>query len=535
MTRTRIALFVFFQALYALTSSGHVFRLSDEYEVYFQAEHLVDAGDLSVPQAVAIRRPVVVNGTMVRDESMFIGRIGRDGKPYAPYGPLVGVLALPHHLAGRGVAAWMGLSRSSAEAARGSAWLLIVSGITMLASATAAALAVVGFHRACIALATPSRTALALSVLLGGATVLWPYASSLFSEAFIAACLIWAAAFLIEARTSQRPLMRVAAAAGLIVIAGLTKFSSLAFALAFVPAILAEPAITAVRRRQVAALVVGAILAATALQFGWNAYRFGSIFEFGYDWTGVIAVMPLRFLALEAIPRGAALHLFAPGKSLFVWAPILVLSVINARATWRHHRPLAIGLLTAAVIGLLLYGAYPFPEGGYSHGPRHFVPIVPLLALAAAGGRTYRNFALYGCLAAGMLTALPATAISYREDQAPRLDDAGRAIGGYYQAIESVAGRPRVQYRLGYLPFVRALGSGGWLTSPIIGSGPDYFFIHLQQARGSLADGEMIPEEMSAIWALGWFLIALTAVAYLLHEYNRADHGVGNPRLSASY
>ncbi len=47
-------LFLFFQALYGLTSSGNVFRVPDEFEVYFQVEHFVDAGDISVPQTMAI-------------------------------------------------------------------------------------------------------------------------------------------------------------------------------------------------------------------------------------------------------------------------------------------------------------------------------------------------------------------------------------------------------------------------------------------------------------------------------------------------
>jgi hypothetical protein len=84
--RTTFLLFVFFQALYALTSSGNTFRVPDEFEVYFQVEHLVDAGDLSVPQTLTIR-----SGS---GESIFFGKVGIDRKPYAPYGPLAAVLAL---------------------------------------------------------------------------------------------------------------------------------------------------------------------------------------------------------------------------------------------------------------------------------------------------------------------------------------------------------------------------------------------------------------------------------------------------------
>ena len=144
--RTCLLLFLLFQSLYALTSSGNAFRIPDEFEVYFQVEHLVDAGDLSVPQAVAIRRPVVENGRVVGMQSVFFGKVGTDSKPYAPYGPLAAVLSLPHHLAGRVLARVTGVPR--AEAGKGLAWVLVVGGVTMLVTATGAALAVAGFYRA---------------------------------------------------------------------------------------------------------------------------------------------------------------------------------------------------------------------------------------------------------------------------------------------------------------------------------------------------------------------------------------------------
>ena len=85
---TSVLLFLLFQSLYALTSSGNAFRIPDEFEVYFQTENLIDHGDLSVPQTLAIRQPVVVNGKVTGTQSVFFGKVGTDGKPYAPYGPL---------------------------------------------------------------------------------------------------------------------------------------------------------------------------------------------------------------------------------------------------------------------------------------------------------------------------------------------------------------------------------------------------------------------------------------------------------------
>ena len=79
---TTLALFVFFQAFYALSSSGNAFRIPDEFELYFQTEHLFNAGDISVPQTLEIQQPVVVDGKVVGTQSVFFGKVGLDGKPY---------------------------------------------------------------------------------------------------------------------------------------------------------------------------------------------------------------------------------------------------------------------------------------------------------------------------------------------------------------------------------------------------------------------------------------------------------------------
>ncbi|MBM3807535.1 MAG: hypothetical protein FJW22_05000 [Acidimicrobiia bacterium] len=510
MNRTRLALFLFFQALYALTSSGNVFRLPDEFEVYFQVERLIDAGDLSVPQALEITQG---------SSSVFFGRIGIDGKPYAPYGPLVAVLAVPHHLLGRGLAAVMGIGR--VPRAQGLAWLIFVGGVTMLAAATAAALTVAGFHRAVIALGTPAPMALGLSIVLGGATVLWPYGTSFFSEAFLAAAFIWAAVMLIEARRAQHPSRRIVLAAALIIIAGLTKVTSLIMAPAFVAAVLAETRISWTQRTRVALALGGAIGVAAAMQLGWNAYRFGSPFEFGYDWTETIPVMPARAFSVAELPRGIAVLLFAPGKSLLLWAPILLVSLLNAADTWRRDRGLAAGALTAFALGVLVYGAYLFPEGGYAHGPRHVVPIVPLLALLAAAPdlRTHSRTVLRVGAVIGVVLAVTATRVSYLEDQALRRDRMGRPVPNYYEVIDPAPGRASNRYRFGHIPFVTAMSSNGWSESPVPGLGPDYFFRHLRQARLQLRDGMAIPEPLTWIWPATWTLLAFGAAAFLVRQY----------------
>jgi len=507
-SRTTLLLFVFFQALYALTSSGNAFRVPDEFEVYFQAEHLIDAGDLSVPQTLAIRAG---NG-----DSIFFGKVGLDRKPYAPYGPLAAILALPHHLIGRAVAAIAGVPRAPLPA--GIAWVFLVGGITMTATATAAALAVAGFHRAALALGTPARTAFTLAMLLGGATVLWPYGTGFYSEAWQAAGFIWAAALLLEARQeSPDARTRVILASLLLASAGLTKVTSLVFAPAFVVAVLCDRSPSFRARLEVAlALSIGIAIAA-GIHVVWNSYRFGAPFDFGYNWAlETIPQPPARQFLLSDVPRGLAVLLLSPGKSIFLWAPALVLAAWRAKRFSWQEPAVAIGIALTTAIGLVFFAAYLFPEGGYSNGPRNLVPIIPLMLLPAAGRDSrWRTAPLIACAAAGLVMALLAVSVSFLEDQGLGGDLGAGARTVYYERITPPPGRVWNRYRLDYIPFVSAMRTPGWLHTDRLGEGPDFFPLHLLQARRQLPNGQSIP--LWLVWAMpAFWLVVLTAAATAL-------------------
>jgi hypothetical protein len=471
-------IFLFFQALYALTSSGNAFRVPDEFEVYYQTEHLVDAGDLTVPQAL--------------DRRLFFGRIGRNGLPYAPYGPLTAVLAVPHHVIGRTVARLIALPRGSRS------WTFLVSGFTMLSTATGAALAVAGFFTAARILEVVPGTALLLSMLLGGATVLWAYGASLYSEAWQAAAFIWAAVYLLQ--------KRVAPAAVLLVAGGLVKFTSLVFAPGFVVAALADRSAEWPARLKAAAALAGAIALALALHLLWNTYRFGSPAEFGYDWGETVPVLPARAFLLTDLPRGLTVLLLSPGKSLFLWAPVLWLAVARFR-DWPYA--LKVGVLVSTASGLLFYGAYLFPEGGYAHGPRHLVPLIPLLLLpAAASNRPWRRSSVLACLAVGATLAVMSVSVSFLQDQAMGTDFSGV---GYYDRIAPAPGRAWNRYHMGYVPFARTIAGTAWPRSASPGAGVDFFWLHLARARHGIPEAQMIPAWLP--WSLPVLWLLLLAVS----------------------
>ena len=527
--RTTLLLFLFFQALYALTSSGNAFRVPDEFEVYFQVEHLVDAGDLSVPQTLTIRTPVVREGRTVGSEPIFFGEVGRDGRPYAPYGPLAAVLAVPHHLLARAIARLAGVPRSPLPG--GLAWVFLVGGLTMTATATAAALAVAGFHRAALALETPERTAFILSMLLGGATVLWPYGTSFYSEAWQAAAFAWAAAALLEARrtsklaethsASRRARLLVALAALLLGVAGLTKTTSLVFAPGFVVAAVMDRSVSPRRRVEVAVALALGIALATAIHLSWNAYRFGRPFDFGYGWNDMIPQLPPRQFLAADVPFGLAVLLLSPGKSIVLWAPVLLLAGARAKHFWRREPGAALGLACSAIVGLIFFAAYLFPEGGYAHGPRNLVPLVPLLLLPAGGPDNGRwpAAAVAACATVGVVIAVLATSVSFLEDQGGRIGEVTPNV--YYRRIDPAPGRSWVRYRLDYVPFVATMRSERWTRAETLGLGPDFFPLHLLQARRQLPNGAAIP--LWLVWALpaGWLLMLAAAGAALIRRHIR--------------
>ena len=471
--RTLWRLFITFQCLYALTSSGNAFRLPDEYSTYYQVEHLVDAGDLSVPQTIP--------------RHLFFGKFGVDGKPYAPWGPLTAVLAVPHHLLGRAVAWACGIPRSNANA-----WTFVVSGFTMLSTSTAAALAVAGFYCAALLLGATPSDAWLLSFMLGGASVLWTYGTNLYSEAWQAAAFIWAVVCLLK--------KRVAAAALLVMAAGLTKFTSLIVAPAFVAAILVDRPTPLTTRYRAALGICVAVGMAVAIHLSWNQYRFGNPLDFGYNWTETVPQPPARVFLLSDLPRGLVMLLLSPGKSIFLWAPVLLLGVPRFQSS---ALPIKAGVIVSLGFSLLLFGSYLNPEGGYAHGPRQLVPIIPLLLLPAASGRPFKKTLVVACTAVGIVMALLSVSISYLQDQS-----LGRDLSqtNYYERITPEPGRAWNRYRLGYIPFVRTITSREWPSGPV-GLGVDFFALHLERARTTVPEARIIPAALPWLMPATWIAI----------------------------
>jgi hypothetical protein len=468
--RTALWLFVCLNCFYLLTSTGRV-RTVDEYLTLFETESLVLRGSLTVPQAVQART--------------FYGKYDLNREPRAPYPPGHVLAAAPWYAAGRYVLARLpGVPEKSTD--------LILGFAVTLSSATFSALAAALAFLLYCELGTGAGLALFSTTLLALATPLYSYSGWFFSEP-LAAALIAGAALVLFGRAAEEPVPPPAAllAGMLLGYAVFTRFTHLLAGILFVIAVLLRDG-----RRGLRAAVTVAVFSFLGLfaLLALNYSHFGNAFEFGYP---EMAEGGKRLNTFETpLSVGLFGFLFSPGKSVFLFAPPILLALYGLPTLWRRDRGLAAAAALTPLAYLLFFARYTQWEGGYCFGPRYLVPPLALLclalgpALAGAGPRLRR--AAMVLLLAGFLVQSVGLGTSFLQDQAQR--------GAYYDA--------QYNYNLNYAPLV-SQSRLFWrsLTSPEpapLGLGFDRWFVFL--AKGGVA-----PATLATLGGLMAFALALSA------------------------
>jgi hypothetical protein len=485
-TRTRhTALWIFaaFQFFYLLTSTGRV-RTADEYNTLYTTESLVLHGTTAVPQAVALHN--------------FYGRFDVHGLPRAAYPPGQALACAPWYAAGQYLLARLpGVPPDDTD--------LIVAFASCLSSATFAALTVTFFFLLLLGIGTPLRPALFATAMLGLATPIFAYSGWLFSEP-LSAAIFTGVAWLLFARasTSAPPSLRAAAAAGLVLgLATLVRPTNVLAVIVFALAILACHRKSGLRA---AFTLCAASAIGVAILLANNAVLFGSPFAFGYPAAAEGAKQLNRF----DTPLLTGLHgfLFSPGKSVFIFAPPIILALAGIRSLWRRKRSLAALAILFPLIDLLFFAKYSQWEGGYCVGPRYLVPALvflclglgPALAGSQKGYRSLKTLAVILFVLGAVVQDL-SLATSFMEDQAQR--------GRYYTANWT--------YRLDYSLrgpvhlFWKYLTS----TQPArLGLGWDRWFVFLAKAGVS-----RVTLAFFGVLMLAGFSISLVGLAKSMAKY----------------
>ena len=223
------------------------------------------------------------------------------------------------------------------------------------------------------------RTSVGVALLYGFATVAWYYSNILFSEPLVG--LATALAFYSLMRFKRELSLRWLVVAGCAVaLACLARTDSIALTLLPVSAyVMATVILRAVgwRERLSRGSAYGIpVAAAGVVVLAHDWIRYGSILKTGYGASGMDFSFP--FL------RGLYGLLLSPAAGIFVFMPVMLLSVVGFPQFLQRYRGEA--LLLAGLVGarLIFYASWYGWDGGESWGPRFLVPILPLLVLPIA-------------------------------------------------------------------------------------------------------------------------------------------------------
>jgi hypothetical protein len=467
--RKRLVCFFFLTLnfFYLLTSSGRV-RTIDEVTVDYQTESLAMRGSTSIPQAL--------------ESQLFFGKLDQKGRPQAGYGVGQALLVAPWYEVARLLnAALPGIPAG----ARNIFFDAVITSSSATFAAIAAALLLLIFLR--IGISTSVAVASALMVAL--ATPLFGYSAWFFSEP-LASCLLLGAALLLFTGEQVSPIGQ-ALLAGLLLGATLWVRPTHLIAMpVFLVAIFARDRKTGWRTVLLAGAVIGVLGAGLLLR---NQLLFGTPFDFGYPAAAEGGKQVLSFQT--PLRQGLYGFLLSPGKSIFVFAPLLLLAIAGIKKLARRNAGLAIIAAICPVIYLLFFSRYTQWEGGYCVGPRYLLPVLFILGLGLGpmieeSGALMRKFAL-GLSVAGFMVQVISMATSFLQDQ---------ASGAYYNA--------NWNYRMDYSPLMRQ-AQRFWHYATTgqpapIGLGFDHWFVFLKKAGIS----QPLLIALLAVELLGFFYCA---------------------------
>ncbi len=347
-----LIIFWLFTAFYLLTMSGHMY-VSDEETMYLVTRRLLLEGDV----ALEVERGAPV-ATLRR---------GPDGRRYAPYGIVPSLVALPFF--------WLGtLAADPGTPAFEYTTRLAVSAVN--APVTAATVALLSAWA--LRLGFAHWIALTLALLYGLATFAWPYARTFLSEPLTALFLLIAVERADAARAARCrywPLLLSGLASGLLI--------STRIAAGIALPIIGLYAVWPYRWdavRQYWVPLRGILVAGGwwLIGFGpgvlplamYNLIRAGSVLASGYGGERKMFINPLL--------EGLYGLLLSPGKSVFLYAPPILLAIPGVFLLWRQRRGLVLVIVVLFLIHLGVYARWNAWSGG-AWGPRFLLPPLPLL------------------------------------------------------------------------------------------------------------------------------------------------------------
>lgn len=300
---------------------------------------------------LAVAHSLVHHGSFAVPQPL--GVAGDDGLFYSKYGLLLPLLSTVPVALVQPIGAVTGHIELLEAAAAASLMPLICGGL-------AAAVFALGRR---LGAPRPAAVLVAAGTVLG--TYVLPYGRDFFTEPLVALGLV----VMVERALAGRELQ----AGGALALAVLARPQSAAFA----PLLLVYLALREGGGVHAAARTVPPLAIAAIITVAYNLYRFGDPLEFGYR-------PPVDPGFTTPLLEGTSGLLFSSAKSVFLFAPAIVLVPFAVVALWRRGRATAALVVALFAVTWGLAATWHSWQGGWSWGPRLIIPGV-VVALALVG------------------------------------------------------------------------------------------------------------------------------------------------------
>jgi len=337
-----VGLFLLIAAAYTLSGPGRIDMIDGQHR-YDVTRNIIEQG-----------KPVVTDMAIARWATPGLG-----GYRYF-LGPSASVAALP----------FVGLGLALAPGTRALSQFLF-----SFTSGFLAAFACVLLFMTYELLGVTRRRAIAWTLVVAFATLLWPTSTSVFDQAQHAFAVMLAVyAGLRAGRGDSAGFAFLSGAAGGVLMNYQEVYVLLIPALGLTCMMEGERIWAFAKSRRFRAYVAGSTIGLAMLLL-YNAVRFGSPLALAGSATGGanVYVNPLV---------GAAGLLFSPGKSLLLFSPPVLLAIFGWRHLYREHRTFARGVLLVIACHFLVIANLRFYGGDWCWGPRYLVVTLPLVCLA---------------------------------------------------------------------------------------------------------------------------------------------------------
>ncbi|HVP58593.1 MAG TPA: hypothetical protein VMU02_10885 [bacterium] len=457
----RLSVFLFFLALYLATTAGHIYTV-DSYLNY------------NVTKSIATRGAIDIPKFMMTVE-------GRNGRQYSKLGIGQSLVALPLYWIGslieftapggrvfRAYGDRINVPSKSGTIVAKAQDLIKLNDLdgarvffTMLTCAFLTAFAALVFWSLLRRFGLSRRGALWGTCLLGFATPFWIYSRDFFAEPLFAACLLASLYMVIDLGKSgyEKPALLAGLASSLGILA---RISFIPICLIFAGYLAVSAGDIKVGSRKAAWYGVGC-LPGLIIQGVLDLVRFGDLFQTGYH---------TAFDKGFSVPlfKGLWWNLASPYRSIFIYAPAVILFAFGFRELLRKRRAEAWLLVAIIVYVFMVYSGWWAWHGGWCWGPRFLLPAIPLLllpGLVAARTRPRLIALAAGLGAVGFVVNLAGVLINYTAPydywiQIGKLDWAENDIQQFSPVAVHLKALTATSPRLYDLWFIQAWRFAGW-------------------------------------------------------------------------